>query len=254
MNCHGAAIFAAGACPVITRLNHPAWEQHPNLCEIPFNELSTGNLVFFNSKTSGSHSFVYLENDICLSANGWNQPLRIYTLQQILESYPLASGLILSATNAKIFRKNTNYHISEKLADAIADFYEARTMSVWYLNDKSTDFKLLENLAGLIYKELHIEPGNSNEISKLIWKKITDILPCSMVRRLEATVSTTGLIAQQLGIQPTTTSQQNKESDSAHSVTPTASALPLSKSKKTFVFYDTHTVAEESGKLITKRF
>lgn len=114
-NCHGTALFGAGILPVLSDPDNPRQLLKEKAHNILVENIRPGDLIY-----SPGHSFIYLDEDICLSMNGRGKLIKIYTTNSVMnmcEPEILPSRIL-------IFRKNEDWFIPEPIITALLEFYE----------------------------------------------------------------------------------------------------------------------------------
>lgn len=111
-NCHGTAQAVSGNICTI-RVSFNAYESDEWFLKINPSELSPGDVIDLGEY---NHSFLFLDQDICLSANGIRSPLKIHTIEEVLQTYG-----VQSLEQANFYRKSNENLFSKRLVDTICE-------------------------------------------------------------------------------------------------------------------------------------
>ncbi len=160
MNCHGAAHAVAGIFPSREYFNH--FPTLPGRLRITPDELCPGDLVVLDR----AHSFVWLDEDICFSANGYEQPLKIYHTNFVTTVY--------SAEKIGYFRKKPELDYSDELQMALVE-HEKLFLGNRYLNLSKNKFTEDEALCVYsLYLECHPRMRihtDQKKLLMLLWER-----------------------------------------------------------------------------------
>lgn len=126
-NCHGAALMCVGLIPTaICVETHPFFTNWiaEKMEEISVRAISAGDLVLLSGNELGSHSFVFLSHEICLSMNGRSLPLEIYPTSAVLKIYGhTADALKIPSPEVTVYRRRGNIDYMEPMMARLVEYY-----------------------------------------------------------------------------------------------------------------------------------
>jgi len=111
-----------------------------------------------------THEFIYLDEDICISANGVVEPMLIHLTQDVLMLYVHKSTYQLN-----VLRKQQDWHYSEELVNALVDFYkEYNQLNADHDNLMKHANAILGHIKNLNITNQYVENGLINFLSSYI--------------------------------------------------------------------------------------
>jgi hypothetical protein len=160
MTCPGAAHAVAGIFPSREYFNN--FPDLPGRIPVIDDELRPGDLVVLDP----THSFVWLDEDICFSANGYEQPLKIFHTNFVFRTY--------SAEKIRYFRKIPDLDYSDELQMALVEheklFFGDRYLSL--TNKQCTEDESL--CVYSLYLECHpsmVIHADQKKLLTLLWQR-----------------------------------------------------------------------------------
>ena len=186
-NCHGMALLGAGIVPVVSSLQSPLIGLRKVLKshEVTIENIQPGDLIFY---TKNSHSFIFLDKDICLSMNGRGQSFEILPTDFVINKYKMPPNMIDKGDpDAMIFRKNKNWSIPEPIYKTLVEFYELNPFSYMCSTDRNSHLlapiaRTLKN-AYLQAQEEDIE--NDRYFFRFVFNTVLDSMPCRISHLLD---------------------------------------------------------------------
>lgn len=168
-NCHSTALMMAGVLPgpYHSKNYHFDLPLVENLNRVAFNTLSSGDFVNIRSHV---HSFVFLDHDISLTADGCGAPIVIAKTSAILKRWGVKEEALKIDDTSKeieIYRKVDSWMLPEEFMVDLDLLYRMGETSLWYempsdiyhvqvrtLYQKLSDFiDLKKNDGGISYRE-----------------------------------------------------------------------------------------------------
>ena len=122
LNCHAAALIASGIFPTTRQAYAPSISPNEQygIDEVMIDELAPGDIISLNH----DHSMIYLDKDTCISANGQNSKMKIYSIEEVMSIYYKDmeySSLQDLAVCARFYRKNPNIQYPEPILQSIRE-------------------------------------------------------------------------------------------------------------------------------------
>lgn len=171
MNCHGAAAVAAGLFPVVT-VASGAYPPETGYTKVPAKELSAGDII----RLETDHSFVFIDNDICLSANGPRQPLTFHRTEEVLDRYQYPKDVLTThSKDFNVYRRDKGHTFSELIIADLMEYYQIKTTMPCYLSDME-GYELLEKVMVSLYENC-LRKNKGNATLELIYEMTSDDVP-----------------------------------------------------------------------------
>lgn len=178
MNCHGASAVAAGIYPMVEYL--PCSPVQSGMHQISYHQLAPGDVI----NTKHDHSFVFIDHDICLSANGHGKPLRFYRTEDILTEYGLpCDALITNCEKISVYRRDKERVFSESVISAVIVCCIALTLRLVY-PAAETDGDLHRAIKTL-YQNCQ-KTQNKKDVLISLYTHIANKIPAELRKTVEA--------------------------------------------------------------------
>lgn len=180
INCHGAAQVAAGLFPLVTDSRKPpVGVKFCGSSEVRKEELSTGDIITLDT----DHSFVFIDNDICLSSNGSAVRLSFCRTEEVLERYNYPKDVLTTySKNFRVFRRDIDHTFSESIISTIMEYYRLTVIPAFMWNFER--YKLVEKVMFSLYEEC-VYKNKDNKTLKSIYTMLTKNIPDKLVSRVE---------------------------------------------------------------------
>lgn len=155
-NCHGAACYAAGIYPALTTGYKVAMDV------IEFDNLSIGDVV---SLKGLDHSFLFLDNELCISMNGAGASLEIQPLQNVLEIYKALPSILTKEHSAKItiYRKPKNCYSPEELLGSMYALFELISEGGFYQLPSDKKYPRVKEVSDTFRKKIQTLIDNETD-------------------------------------------------------------------------------------------